>query len=37
MRASSSLSSLGEWQESKIAPQVFGALQQAFGAANQII
>ena len=37
MRVSSSVSSLAEWDESKIAPQISSAFQEAFGAANQII
>ncbi len=37
MRDSSSVSSVGEWAASKIAPQVAGAFQQTLGTANQII
>jgi hypothetical protein len=37
MRVSSSVSSLGECAESKIAPQISSAFQETFGAAKQII
>jgi hypothetical protein len=37
MRVSSSLSSLAECDESKIAPQISSAFQETFGAADQII
>jgi len=37
MRVSSSLSSLAECDESKITPQIARALEQRFGAANQIV
>jgi len=37
MRVSSWVSSLAECDESKIAPEVAGALEKCFGTANQIV